>query len=179
MFKRFLGSKATENTPQRLLKSIIEQSRSEVLFSKFGVPDTVMGRFDMLSLHTYLFSRRLLKEKDQGLAGALNQEVFDLFVEDVERALREIGIGDTTVPKRKKKMIRSFFGQIEDFDPVLDDGDASDFMDRVKRRFLTDSKDNPKLLGNYIKDTEAWLESQPMEAILAGDLVWNNPKEIK
>ena len=138
-----------------------------------------MGRFDMLSLHTYLFSRRLLKEKDQRLAAALNQEVFDLFVEDVERALREIGIGDTTVPKRKKKMIRSFFGQIEDFDPVLDQDDTSDFMDRVKRRFLADSTNNPKLLGNYIMDTEAWLETQPIEAILTGNLVWNSPKGIK
>ena len=96
-----------------------------------------MGRFDVLALHTYLVSRRLARE-DAAAARTLNQEVFDLFVHDLDRALRELGVGDTSVPKRKKKMVRSFYGQIDDFDNVLDDRNLQALKPLVARRYYAD-----------------------------------------
>ena len=175
MLDKIFGSSKSSLVPSKLLEGIINQSRSEIFFSEFGVPDTVIGRFDMLSLHTYLLSRRIRKENDQGLFAPLNQDIFDLYVEDIERALRQIGIGDTSVPKRKKRMVRSFFGLVDDFDRILDGGDSSEFLIRVKNRFIPDSDVEPDLLGQYINATEAWLEGQSASSILAGSLAWNNP----
>ena len=65
-------------------------ARNRVFYEHFGVPDSVMGRFDMLAMHVYLLTRRLAQE-NKLVARELSQDVFDLFVEDIERALRQIG----------------------------------------------------------------------------------------
>lgn len=148
------------------------QSRKPFLYADFGVPDTVMGRFDMLALHTYLFARRL-RADDSEIANSLNQDVFDLFVQDIERALRELGIGDTTVPKRKKKMVRSFYGQIDDFDAAMNDRDLEALRQSSTNRYLTDGKGDGRALASYMLSQEENLFEQSIKEILKADLSWD------
>ena len=82
--------------------AIVAQSRQPVFYADWGVPDTVTGRFDMISLHMSLVFRRLRNEK---LPGAdFSQALFDLFFKDMDRSLREMGAGDLAVPKKVRKM---------------------------------------------------------------------------
>ncbi len=153
------------------------QSRMPFLYADFGVPDTVMGRFDMLALHTYLMARRL-KADDSEIANSLSQDIFDLFVADIERALRELGIGDTTVPKRKKKMVRSFYGQIDDFDDAMNNGDKTNLAEAAAKRYLTEGDGDSLSLAQYMFDQESNLMEQPMKGILRGQLMWQaSPSE--
>ncbi len=151
------------------------QSRQPFFFASFGVPDTVMGRFDMLALHAYLLARRLRSESNPD-ATDLSQEVFDLFVADVERALRELGVGDTTVPKRKKKMIRSFYGMIEDFDQPIDQNDIETLRAKAESRFFGDMKDGETAdvagLVDYILKNAKNLENQRYSKLGKGELTW-------
>lgn len=139
-----------------------------------------MGRFDMLSLHTYLFARRM-KHEGTDVALSLGQEVFDLFVYDVERALREIGIGDTSVPKKKKKMIRSFYGQIEDFDTPLHEHDLKQLSVKVVNRFHgnENDKNNGTALASYMLEIDKELQGIPYGQIAAGDFKWPETGDIK
>ena len=134
-----------------------------------------MGRFDMLALHAYLLARRLRSESNPD-ATDLSQEVFDLFVADVERALRELGVGDTTVPKRKKKMIRSFYGMIEDFDQPIDQNDIELLKDRVRTRFFEGTQDSDLAdvtgLVDYILENAKNLENQSYADLGKGELNW-------
>lgn len=134
-----------------------------------------MGRFDTLALHTYLFARRMKAEGTE-ISESLSQDVFDLFVADIERALREMGIGDTTVPKRKKKMVRSFYGQIDDFDPAIDAGDQPQLAEKVKLRYLGSSEADPGDLADYILEQEKFLADQSIETMLMGELIWSEQK---
>lgn len=149
------------------------QARSDFLFRDFGIPDTVMGRFDALAMHVYLVARRLRSESGN-VFETLNQDVFDLFVADVERALRQLGIGDTTVPKRKKKMIRSFYGQIEDFDGHISDKEAEKLENAVKRRYLDEVEaGDSKALANYMLGLEEKLAAQSASDLLKGKISFN------
>jgi len=170
MFANLFKKSSTSQVPQQIYGSLMAQARSEFLFTNFGVPDTVMGRFDMLAMHVYLIARRLRAESGE-IYETLNQDVFDLFVGDVERALRELGIGDTTVPKRKKKMVRSFYGQIEDFDHHIAAKDVKKLAEAVKKRYL-DGEDagDSKALAEYMLSVEEKLASQPDSDLLAGKI---------
>jgi cytochrome b pre-mRNA-processing protein 3 len=176
MFSSLFKKSNSQTAPQQLYGSVMTHARSPEFFTDFAVPDTVMGRFDMLSLHVYLLARRL-REDGSPLAMDLSQEVFDLYVADVERALRELGIGDTSVPKKKKKMIRSFYGQIEDFDEAINQEDANTLNERVAARYLAD-EENPevpaKKLADYILRTEKMLKSQDFKKILSGSITWKS-----
>ena len=77
-------------------------ARQEAFYSRWDVPDTPLGRFEMLSLHMLLFQQRM---RDRGdAARGLSQTLIDEFFRDVEHSLRELGIGDIGVPKRMKKL---------------------------------------------------------------------------
>ena len=82
------------------------QSRQPRFYADWGVPDTVTGRFDMITLHMALMLRRLVRA---GRRAAFSQALFDLFFRDMDRS-REMGAGDLGVPKKIKKMGNVFYG---------------------------------------------------------------------
>lgn len=177
MLKKFFQ---TENpVPQQLYGAVVTQSRKPIFFSKFGFEDTPMGRFDALSMHLFLFSRRLVRE-DTSLSTSLNQEVFDCYTADLDTALRALGVGDPTVPKRKKKMVRSFYGQIEDFAKSMDDADQASLELAVKKRYFEKvEKDRANEVANYMLQTSSLLDNQKMEQILKGKLNWLEDKIVE
>ena len=178
MLSAFFKRSSSITSPQQLYGSVMTQARSPEFFTNFGMPDTVIGRFDVLSLHIYLLARRF-REEGSPLAMDLSQEVFDLYVYDVERALRELGIGDTSVPKKKKKMIRSFYGQIDDFDEAINIGDEQEISVKVHSRYLSETENaNSQILTTYILKTEENLKEQSMKALLSGEVNWLSPESF-
>lgn len=175
MFSSLFKKSNTVALPEQIYGSLVTQARSPVFFTDLGFPDSVMGRFDVLSLHVYLFARRM-RADGANLSMDLSQEVFDLYVSDVERALRELGIGDTSVPKKKKKMIRSFYGQIDDFDVALDEMSEAVIAEKVVSRYLVESdSDDPQPITQYMIAAEKHLAAQPIKSIMSGDLNWLSP----
>ena len=75
--------------------AIVAQSRQEKFYADWGVPDTVTGRFDMISLHLSLVLRRL---KGEPRAKDFGQALVDLFFRDMDRSLRALGVTDLGVP---------------------------------------------------------------------------------
>ena len=86
---------------------IVAQAREPLFYRALGVPDTVNGRFDVLLLHLWMVLRRLRPMAD-GAANA--QALFDHFCNDMDANLRELGVGDLTVPKRMQAFGEAFYG---------------------------------------------------------------------
>ncbi len=176
MINRLFKRKPTVGTPHQIYGGLMTHARNRVFYEHFGVPDSVMGRFDMLAMHVYMLTRRLAQE-NKPVARELSQDVFDLFVGDIERALRQIGIGDTTVPKRKKRLVHSFYAQIEDFDPLLETSDKSELANSVARRYFKDAENgNPSALADYMIETANHLNQISLDKFLAGKSDWLAPK---
>ena len=161
----------SNDVPEQIYGTLVAQARDPRLFIDFGLPDTVMGRFEVLSLHIFLFSRRM-KQQNENIALNLSQDVFDLYVADVERALRELGIGDTSVPKRKKKMIRSFYGQIDDFDALLDREDTAEITEKLEQRFNCESRQMADQFAVYVEQTSKKLREIDFEVFRTGKFIW-------
>ena len=71
----------------RLLAVVIDQARRPAFYATFGVPDTMLGRYEMVCLHAYILLRRLKRVGGQGpqIAQTLHDQIFD----DFDVALRE------------------------------------------------------------------------------------------
>ncbi len=95
--------------------------RAPAFYTDLGVPDTVMGRFEMLSLVFILYFRRTRASATSGQEIA--QEIVDAFFLDIDYSIRELGVGDTSVPKRMKKLASMFYGRLESYAKALDAGD--------------------------------------------------------
>lgn len=92
--------------------SALNQARTTIFYERWGVPDTLEGRFDCASLHVVL----LLKHLD----GPLAQAVFDAFFSYTELTLREIGVSDLKVGKQVKKCATFFYGTLKVYEDALD-----------------------------------------------------------
>ncbi|ODT75916.1 MAG: hypothetical protein ABS76_32855 [Pelagibacterium sp. SCN 64-44] len=149
--------------------SIVAQSRQPVFYAEWGVPDTVTGRFDMISLHMALLFRRLRHGPKP--AKAFSQAVFDLFFKDMDRSLREMGAGDLGVPKKIQKMGNIFFGLLAALNAALDSGDPQ-AVAAVLSRNIFEGGDGPhvRALADYVIARDAVLAAQPLESITGGDI---------
>src|SRR5271165_2884114 len=74
-----------------------------------GAPDTVEGRFELLTLHVILLIDRLKDGPPE--AAAIRQLLFDVYVSNLDGALREMGVGDLAVGKRMRKLGEAFYGR--------------------------------------------------------------------
>ncbi|HEV7601051.1 MAG TPA: ubiquinol-cytochrome C chaperone family protein [Bradyrhizobium sp.] len=107
-------------TIEAIYGMIVAQAREPLFYRAMGVPDTVNGRFDMVLLHLWMVLRRLRPVE----GGAdLAQALFDHFCGDMDANLRELGVGDLTVPKRMQKFGEAFYGRAGAYDAALDAGD--------------------------------------------------------
>ena len=104
-----------------LYLAIADAARRPAFFAGWGVPDTVEGRFETLTLHVVLVLRRLKAMPPP--AGDLAQDLVDAVFAQFDRALRELGVGDLTVPKRMKTMASAFYGRAKAYEEAFaDDG---------------------------------------------------------
>ncbi|HVG50980.1 MAG TPA: ubiquinol-cytochrome C chaperone family protein [Xanthobacteraceae bacterium] len=87
---------------------IVAQARQPVFYAEYGVPDTVAGRFDMIVLHLFLYINRM---SGRGMDGVTGPPLFERFCADLDGNLREMGVGDLTVPKRMQKYAGAFYGR--------------------------------------------------------------------
>ena len=101
LFKR----ERTEAPATLLYAKLVAQARQPEFYARCGVPDTVDGRFDLISLHLFLVLHRLKRDRPE--SADLAQAVFDLMFHDMDQSLREMGAGDLGVGRRVKVMIQA------------------------------------------------------------------------
>ena len=154
-----------------IYNAIVAQSRQPHFYAEWGVPDTVTGRFDMISLHLALLFRRLRAEA--GEQKNFSQAVFDLFFNDMDRSLREMGVGDLGVPKRIQKMGNIFFGLLAAMNEAMDRDDAIALEEVLARNiFGADTGPHVATMAQYLLAEDRAMAAQSADAITAGTLIF-------
>ncbi len=153
-----------------LYGAIVAAARQEVFYSHWQVPDSPLGRFEMLSLHMFLFQHRM--RNIPGAPRDLSQLLIDDFFLDVDHSLRELGIGDLGVPKRIKKLAKMFYGRTASYSAALEAGDRAALAAALARNVRPGVETWPEVaaLADYVVEADAWLAAAPLEDILAGRL---------
>jgi len=174
MFQRLFGRERNANraVTEALYERIVAAARQKAFYSDWAVPDTPLGRFEMLSLAMLLFQHRLRGEP--GPAREVAQVLIDEFFTDVEHSLRELGISDPGVPKRMKRLARMFYGRTAAYTDALDRGDVEAMAAALGRNVRPDASGWPEAahLADYAFAAQRALAAQPAEAICAGELAY-------
>ncbi|MCS6761773.1 MAG: ubiquinol-cytochrome C chaperone [Candidatus Devosia symbiotica] len=158
-----------------IYNAIVTQSRQPIFYAEWRVPDTVTGRFDMISLHMALLFRRLRSEA--GANKNFSQAVFDLFFKDMDRSLREMGIGDLGVPKRIQKMGNVFFGLLAALSEAMDRNDRAALEGALSRNVFAESQDaQVRALAEYLLRQDATVATQAVDAITGGIIEFESPQ---
>lgn len=92
-----------------LYAAIVQAARQPHWYLEGQVPDTLDGRFDMISLIFALVSHRMNEDADQAAAGV---HLTEILVEDMDGQLRQIGFGDMVVGKQVGRMMSALGGRL-------------------------------------------------------------------
>ena len=122
------------------------QAMIPVFYMEYGVPDTLDGRFEMTSLHIILAM--------QGMDRKLSQALFDRFFVGVDRSLREMGIGDLSVPRHMKRMMTAFNGRRVAYEAAFRGADDAALTDALKRN-VYGTVERPD--DNHVKSLTAYV----------------------
>ncbi len=117
MFKWLSRRAAPRRDASVIYRRIVAQSRLPAFYARYGVPDTVEGRFEVLVLHMFLVLE-CLRRQDEG-RGPMAQHLVDAFFADMDTTMRELGVGDLAVPKRMRKLAGAFYERLASYREAL------------------------------------------------------------
>jgi cytochrome b pre-mRNA-processing protein 3 len=153
-----------------LVGAVTAQSRLAAFFlPPYGAPDTFEGRFEVTVVNAGLVLRRLSAAPAPGpeLAQATSDALFSLF----DDALREMGISDTGVPKRMKKIAGAFSGRGVAYATAADDAALAEALSRN----VLDGRGDAAAFADYFRRAEALLAATPLETFLRGEAPFPAP----
>jgi cytochrome b pre-mRNA-processing protein 3 len=96
---------------RRLYDLLVARAREPIFHTGFAVPDTIDGRFDLLTLHAFLVLDALKSLGDAG--DKLGTELASVIFAGFDEALRELGVGDFGISRRMKALAGAFYGRLE------------------------------------------------------------------
>jgi cytochrome b pre-mRNA-processing protein 3 len=175
MLKRLIAKSPGKAAGERLCAAATAYARNPAFYLRMGAPDTVEGRFELLTLHVVLLIDRL--GAAPGPAADARQRLFDAYVSNLDGALREMGVGDLSVGKRMKRLGEAFYGRAQAYDDafrVLPDTTA--LRDLIVRTALRDTPGaDPALLTDYVIRCRESLARAALDEILSGEPAWAAP----
>jgi len=174
-FNRFSKPQAPlRATIEAIYGMIVTQAREPSFYRDLGVPDTVNGRFDLLVLHLWLVLRRF-----RSAAGARNisQAIFDRFCDDMDANLREMGVGDLTVPKRMQAFGEAFYGRAAAYDAAFAAGGDAPAKALCKNVLNGEGMENAQALASYAQTVIARLDGLDDTVLQAAGWVFPSPAD--
>lgn len=178
---RLFGRTGSRAAAEALYDTAVAQARSVTFYRDFGVPDTVDGRFDMLVLHVFMILHRLKREGEAGRR--TGQALFDRMFDDMDRSLREMGVGDLSVGKHVKRMGEAFYGRVKSYDAAVEASSAdggAELADAIARNvFGMDGEGAARpsdavlgALASYVLASIRALDGEPAADLLDGRAVY-------
>ena len=141
-----------KNLIDSFYQKIVNISRNKVFYIKFKIPDTLDGRFDLLSLFSIILIFSLSKSGKKGIE--LSQILFDKIFLDLDLSLRELGAGDAGVHIKIKNMISSYMGRQKVYCNCFENDNYIELEKSIIRniyRNVNKYENEPKLLVEYCK----------------------------
>jgi len=166
--QRLFGETKQRATLLPLYRALVDFSRDPFWFREGAVPDTLDGRFDMLSAITALAMLRLEAEGEAGIRPSVI--LTEIFVEDMDGTLRQIGIGDYVVGKHIGRMMGALGGRLGAF---RDSAQSGSLAPAVRRNIFHDdplADDKVDLVTARLEAFRALLAETPISSLLAGEV---------
>lgn len=177
-FFRIFQRKPKHGPADLLYAGLVAQARLPAFFLAGGVPDSVDGRFDMIALHAFLVLRRLSGPGASTAETGMAQRVFDVMFADMDRNLREMGVGDLAVGAKIRAMLEAFYGRVAAYETGLAAAGDSVLADALARNLYRGATPMPGQLSQtaaYLRREAGGLTGNPAVRLLAGQISFGPP----
>ncbi len=163
------------DTISALYGTIVAQARMPRFYQEYAIPDTVMGRFDLIVLHLAPVLDRIAGESALRDVG---QGLFDRFWQDMDHNLREMGVGDLAVPRQMRGLGEAYYGRAQAYRAALASAENDALTDAVARNVYGGTPaepDAPRRLAAYMREMVRDLAAQGAADLAAGRVRFPGP----
>ena len=166
---RWLRKRAgTGRRAEELYGTVVAAARQPAFYGILGAPDTPEGRFELVALHLFLALEGL--GSDTPDVEDLKQRMIEVFVNDMDDCMREMGIGDLAVPKKVKRAAAAFYERATIYQRGLTDVDGDGLTHGLRRYIFADDEnrlDASAALAHYVRAASSALTAQPFDVWVA------------
>lgn len=165
MLKHLFGAKPRRDLGEHLYAEAVEQARSPGFFTTLGVADRIDARFELYTVHVLLLVMRL---RDEGEEGAeIAQRLFDVYVSALDNTLRELGVGDTSMAAKMRKLGESLYGRMTAYEPTIRAEDLEGLAAALARNVYEGAAtDGGRTLAAYVLDNRRGLQTQSFADVI-------------
>lgn len=150
-----------------LYGAVVARARDPDWYLAGGVADTIDGRFAMVATVLAFVLLRLEREADRAAATA---RLTELFIDDMDGQLRQIGIGDIVVGKHMGKMMALLGGRLGAYRDGLANGELAPAVRRNLYVEATPDETAVVHAATRLQDLATALDATPAGQLLAGRL---------
>jgi cytochrome b pre-mRNA-processing protein 3 len=164
LLARMFGETKERAALAPLYRAVVARGRDPIWYRDWAVPDTIDGRFDMIAAVLALVLIRLEAGGEAGRRASVL--LTEIFIDDMDGTLRQIGIGDYVVGKHVGRMVSALGGRLGAFR-------TRPFEPAVRRNIFHDSPPDdeaPVAIAGRLEGLAAALAEADLAALLAGDL---------
>ena len=146
---KFLKKQTDRDIVFAIYNDLVRQARNPDLYKNFDIPDTLDGRFEVIVLHLAVFLVGTKEALNGAGKGELGRDLNLVFLKDMDRSLREVGVGDLSVGKQVKKMASAHHGRLKSYEAALVGKDSQVQLAAALQRNLYRGENisKPKLRG--------------------------------
>jgi cytochrome b pre-mRNA-processing protein 3 len=174
MLRFFSKSRHRSDHAATVYAVLVKAARNPVFYARLGVPDTLDGRFEILSILLHAVGRRLVHGSDPDTA--FSRRIAECFVVDMDSNLREMGVSDVRVAKKMKTLYSAYGGRIAAYDIALAAGGDALEMAVARNVFPQGAPQGAAAaLAAYIRAAETMLEGISTAEISVGEVVFPDP----
>ncbi|MFL6844888.1 MAG: ubiquinol-cytochrome C chaperone family protein [Allosphingosinicella sp.] len=169
LLSRLFGARRERDALRPLYDSLVAEARAPAWYLEGGVPDTLEGRFDMVAAILAIVLLRL--EREGEAARTESVLLTEIFIDDMDGSLRQLGIGDFVVGKHVGKLVGALGGRLGAFREALRGEEPLD--EAVRRNIFRGEEASEAQVGfvsGRLRALAARLAAAPLEPLLAGRL---------
>ncbi len=153
-------------------RAIAMKAREPEPYLQAWVPDTQDGRVQMMALVSALVIRRLESIGDAGKG--LGVHVTEAVLSGFDHALREEGIGDSSIARKVRRLGEEFLGLSRAIAQALKvDHPEAELVVVLERNAVTSTSDS-RALAAWLLDAEKQLAGAAEPEVLAGKYLWSD-----
>lgn len=170
--KQWLKPNDAQFRAHTLYAALPKAARRDAFYVRLGVEDTLDGRFDVVVLHLCLLLERLGREEQTAALVEFERLLTEAFFDDMDRTLREMGVSDTGVGHRVKKMAQAFYGRKKAYLEASSEQAVQQALARNLYREREVGADTLSAMTAYVQASRAMLAAQRLDLLFAGSVTF-------
>lgn len=169
LFSKLFGHDNPKDALIPLYQQVVEHGRNPYWYVEGGVKDTQDGRFDMIVAILSIILLRLESNKD-----TIQDSVYltEVFVDDMDGQMRELGMGDVVVGKHVGNMVGALGGRLTAYRDAYKSRDMNESLVRNLYRGEAPADEQLKIVADGLLRTYDHVQTVDSKFLILGEAAW-------